>query len=162
LSPPPLPVPEPEALSHHVILCGFGRVGSAVGEALETFRVPYLVIESDPDIIQSLQARSVACLFGDAAHAGILEAAGARLAILIMIALPEIDRADGVIRTLRKIHPTVPILARAHTTEGRDRLRRAGATAVVQPELEGAAALIRHALDQLSLPVDQIAAYLER
>jgi hypothetical protein len=42
-------------------------VGSAIGEALQTFAVPYVVIERDPDIVKSLRTRGVPCLFGDAA-----------------------------------------------------------------------------------------------
>src|SRR3989475_762016 len=33
-------------LQGHVVVCGFGRVGSAIGEALETFGVPYVAISS--------------------------------------------------------------------------------------------------------------------
>src|SRR5262245_17121444 len=43
------------SLGGHVLLCGFGRVGSAIGEALQTFAVPYAVIERDPDIVRSLR-----------------------------------------------------------------------------------------------------------
>jgi hypothetical protein len=40
--------PRSRTLEGHVILCGYGRVGSAVAEALETFGVPYVTIETDP------------------------------------------------------------------------------------------------------------------
>src|SRR6266446_4323597 len=42
-----------QMLEGHVVLCGFGRVGSAIGEALETFGVPYVAVETDPDIVKS-------------------------------------------------------------------------------------------------------------
>jgi len=45
--------------SRHVLLCGFGRVGSAIGEALETFGIPFEVVERDPDVIQELRRRRV-------------------------------------------------------------------------------------------------------
>jgi len=66
----------PDGLGHereaaeHVVLCGFGRVGSAVGEAMETFNIPFVVIERDPDIVRGLRSRHVSCLFGDAALPG--------------------------------------------------------------------------------------------
>jgi len=41
---------ERAGLRDHVVLCGFGRVGSAIGEALESFGIRYLVIELDPDV----------------------------------------------------------------------------------------------------------------
>ena len=154
------PVAEPTAA--HVVLCGFGRVGSAVGEALETFDIPFVVIERDPDIVRGLRSRGVPCLFGDAALPRILERAGAARASLVVVALPEVDRARIVVQGVRAVSPRVPILARAHTAAGREGLAEAGATEVIQPELEAAATLIRHALRQLSLPNERVLDYLTR
>jgi CPA2 family monovalent cation:H+ antiporter-2 len=146
----------------HVVLCGFGRVGSAVGEALETFDIPFVVIERDPDIVRGLRSRSVPCLFGDAAHTRLLEAAGAGRASLVVVALPEMDRAQLAVRRVRAMNAHVPILARAHSISGREGLATAGATDVIQPELEAAATLIRHALRELALPQQRVLDYLTR
>lgn len=149
-------------LRDHVVLCGFGRVGSAVGEALETFAIRYIVIETDPDIVKGLHARGLACLYGDAAHDKILEEAGGQRAALVVLTIPEGERARLAIRHVRGMNPQVPILARTHERRGHEGLREAGATEVVQPELEAAATLIRHALRRLLLPQDRILAYLDR
>lgn len=145
-----------------VVLCGFGRVGSAVGEALETFGIRFVVIERDPDIVRGLRSRDVPCLFGDAAQPRLLEEAGAARAALVVVALPEMDRAQLVVRAVRGGNPHVPILARAHTASGCDGLREAGATEVIEPELEAAATLIRHALRQLAQPQSRVLDYLTR
>lgn len=145
-----------------VVLCGFGRVGSAVGEALETFGIRFVVIERDPDVVRGLRSRDVPCLFGDAAQPRLLEEAGAARASLVVVALPEMDRAQLVVRGVRARSPHVPILARAHSASGRDGLREAGATEVIEPELEAAATLIRHALRQLAQPQSRILDYLTR
>jgi CPA2 family monovalent cation:H+ antiporter-2 len=145
-----------------VVLCGFGRVGSAVGEALETFGIRFVVIERDPDIVRGLRSRDVPCLFGDAAQPRLLEEAGAARASLVVVALPEMDRAQLVVRAIRAGSPHVPILARAHSASGRDALREAGATEVIEPELEAAATLIRHVLRQLTLPPTRVLDYLTR
>jgi len=79
-----------------------------------------------------------------------------------VVALPEMDRAQLVVRGVRALSPHVPILARAHSASGRDGLAEAGATEVIQPELEAAATLIRHALRQLSLPQQRVLDYLTR
>jgi CPA2 family monovalent cation:H+ antiporter-2 len=55
----PEPPPDPAAAGDHVVLCGFGRVGSAIGEALEAFGVDHTVIERDPDTVKTLRARGV-------------------------------------------------------------------------------------------------------
>ncbi len=146
----------PPPLRDHVVICGFGRVGSAIGEALATFRMPYVAIETDPEIVKGLRARGVACMFGDAAGLGTLEAAGTRRAVLVIVALPEIESAYAAVRSARALNGTVRILARAHHTGGRDRLIAAGATEVIQPEFEAASTLIRHALRGLDLPRDRV------
>jgi CPA2 family monovalent cation:H+ antiporter-2 len=146
----------------HVVLCGFGRVGSAVAEALETFGVRYVAIETDPDIVKSLRDRGTPAVFGDASRPRILEAAGAGRAPLAIVTVPEIEHALLAVRALRTINSKAPILARAHHPTGRDRLAEAGATEVIQPEVEAASTLIRHALRQLAMPRESVLAYLER
>lgn len=146
----------------HVVLCGFGRVGSVVGEALETFRVPYAVIELDPDIAASLRARGIHCLFGDAVHRQLLLRAGVDRAVLVIVTLPEFAHARLAVQRLRALNPNVPILARAHRRSEAESLRQVGATEVIQPELEASATLVRHALKHLALPKDEALAYLER
>jgi CPA2 family monovalent cation:H+ antiporter-2 len=150
------------ALEGHVVVCGFGRVGSAIGEALETFGVSYVAIETDPDIVKSLRARGVPAVFGDAAQRIILAAAQAERAALVILTVPETDRARLAVRRLRALNPGVAILARAYDLAGRDQLAEAGVAEVIQPELEAATTLIRHALERLSLPRDRVLAYLSR
>jgi monovalent cation:H+ antiporter-2, CPA2 family len=149
-------------LDGHVLLCGFGRVGSAIGEALETFAIPYVVIETDPDIVKSLRARRVPAVFGDAAQRVILAAAQVERASLVILAIPENDRARQAVRRIRTSNPTVQILARVHDLAWRARLMDAGAAEVIQPEEEAASTLIRHALERLSLPRERVLAYLNR
>ena len=152
----------PDGLRKHVLLCGYGRVGSAVAEALDTFRIPWVAIDNDPDVVRGLRARGVLSLFGDAGHRRLLETAGARHASLAVVALPEIDRARLAVGHLRALNPTLPVLARTHARAEHEKLRAAGATEVIQPELEAAATLIRHALNRLALPRERVLAYLEQ
>jgi monovalent cation:H+ antiporter-2, CPA2 family len=159
--PPPDDVGAHE-LTGHVVLCGYGRVGSAVAEALDTFHVRWAVIENDPDVVRGLRERGVPTVFGDAAHGRLLEQAGAVRAALVVLTLPETDRVRLAVRNLRALNPTVPILARAHELNYHDLLRAAGATEVIQPELEAASTLIRHALRRLALPRERVLAYLEQ
>ena len=159
---PAFGLPSGPAMDGHVVVCGFGRVGSAIGEALETFNVPYMVIETDPDIVKSLRARNVPAVFGDAAQRVILAAAQADQAALVILAIPENDRARQAVRRIRSFNPTVQILARVHDLAWRARLMEAGAAEVIQPEEEAASTLIRHALERLSLPRERVLAYLNR
>ncbi|MDK2742504.1 MAG: cation:proton antiporter [Nitrospira sp.] len=154
--------PEGEPLRQHVVLCGFGRVGSALGRALEAFSLPYVVIDRNPDIIRRLQAKRTACLYGDASHRELLTKAGAADASLMIVALPEIEPAALTVSRIRDLNPKVPILARAHGLAEGERLGVVGATEVIQPEVEASATLIRHALNWFGVPKDRILDYVEQ
>jgi monovalent cation:H+ antiporter-2, CPA2 family len=156
------PVPAADEHRAPLVLCGFGRVGSAVGEALDTFRVPYVVIESDLEVVRALRARGVPCVLGNATHRTLLEAGGVRGAAMVVVALPERDPARLTVRAARALNPSAPILARAQAPEDRAILQEAGATEVVQPEFEAGLTLIRHSLVRLRLPRERVLEYLER
>ncbi len=151
-----------DGLAGHAILCGFGPIGSALGEALETFRIPFLVVETDPEAIPALAARKIPALYGDAQQEPILEAAGIGRAAVLVVTLPEADAAYGIVRSARALAPDLPILVRAGSPEEQERLQAAGATAVVQPRMEGATFLIQEALARLGLPAGRVDAYLDR
>ncbi|MCW5787797.1 MAG: cation:proton antiporter [Nitrospira sp.] len=153
---------EQEIPPQHVVLCGFGGVGHALGKALEEFGVPYIVIERDPDIVRRLQIRGTPCLYGDASHHELLTQARAADASLIVVALPEIETAALTIRRIRSLNPLVRILARAHGQAEAEKLAAVGATELIQPEVEASVTLIRHTLDWFAVPEDRIRDYAER
>jgi Trk K+ transport system NAD-binding subunit len=124
--------------------------------------MPYLVVETDPDIHRGLSGRGVPSLFGDAQQERILEAAGIGQAALLVVTLPEAEAARGIVRTARGLNRAVPILALAGSAEEQERLHAAGATGVVQPRLEGAASLIQHALGHLRIAAPRADAYVDR
>lgn len=154
--------PEGEPIQQHVVLCGFGRVGTSLGNALEAFHLPYVAIDRNPDTIRRLQVRGTPCLYGDASHRELLMKARAAEASLIIVALPEIESAALAIGRMRDLNPKVPILARAHGSAEAERLAALGVTEVIQPDVETAATLIRHSLTWFGVPKDRILDYVEQ
>ena len=156
--PPPGEVPETR--SGHVLVCGFGRVGGTIGEALEAFEVPYTVVDLDFTVIEALRERGIPCVYGDAASEPVLRRAGVATARLAVVAIADFERTRLTVRRLREINPTVPILARSTHTDQRAPLIEAGATEVIQPEFEAAQTLIRHSLQRLGTPFPEVRAYM--
>ena len=155
---------EDEAAVHalpQVVICGFGRIGSLLGTALDTFHVPYVVVELDPEIVRALRSRGIPCIFGDASHLSILERLHLDGANLVVITVPEKGPAINVVRNVRKLNPSVPIIARAHRASDREELLQQRATYVVQPEMEASATLVSNALRYLNLSQVNAQAYGE-
>ena len=76
--------------------------------------------------------------------------------------MPEGSKNQLVIRNIRRQSADIPILTRSHSRTDHEALLEAGASEIIQPELEASATMIRHALDYLKLPTDQTTAYLDR
>jgi monovalent cation:H+ antiporter-2, CPA2 family len=73
----------------HTIIVGYGRVGGVVGKGLKSQGLPIVVIDQDRRRIEALRAHGVPAIYGDATTPGVLAAAGAERARLIVIATPE-------------------------------------------------------------------------
>lgn len=152
---------QPEGMRGHVIICGFGRIGSAIGYALGTFGVEYIVIEADPDVLAAVRQRGIVSIYGDCSHSHLLERAGARHAALLIVTIADRERSILTIRNARRLNGNLPVMVRARRREDYPYLMDAGATEVVQPEMEASATFIRHACGHyLMLPDSQIRVYL--
>ncbi|MGH2348968.1 MAG: cation:proton antiporter, partial [bacterium] len=156
--PPHAPEPEPG----RVLICGFGRVGGTIGEAFEAFGIPYTAVDLDFTVIEALRQRGVTCVYGDAASEPVLRRAGAATARMVVIAVPDFERARLAIRRVRELNPELPVLARAGHPKERVALIEAGATEVIQPEFEAAQTLIRHSLEGLGIPHDKVKHYMQQ
>lgn len=149
------------AAPDRVLICGFGRVGGTIGEALEAFSIPYTVVDLDFPIIEALRQRGIPCVFGDAASQPVLRSASAASARLAVVTVPDFERTRLAVRMVRDLNPQVPILARSSHPDQRVALIEAGATEVIQPEFEAAQTLIRHSLEGLGITHDAVKNYMQ-
>lgn len=149
---PPLPpdekpvVPREELtitkLSNHVVLVGYGRVGSVVGKALRATNTPFLVIEDNPGAIERLRQEGVEIISGNAAGPGMLQAANLDVARGLLVAIPDAFEGGQIVAKARAISTTLPIIARAHSEEEIAHLKHHGANSVIMGEHEIAKAMI--------------------
>ena len=125
------------ALSGHVVLCGWGRVGQAVGEQLSgAATTVVVVVERDAARLAASPFRAVE---GDATDDDVLRRAGIERASVLVAALA--SDADNLFVTLsgRALNPGLFIVARAREDASADKLLRAGADRVVNPQRIGGA-----------------------
>jgi len=105
------PIPPQE---NQVIIAGFGRFGRVVGRLLHANRVGATILDHDPDLIDDARRFGYLVYYGDATRHGVLEAAGAAKAKLLIIALEDPNLALKVVDLARHHYPHLLILARAH------------------------------------------------
>lgn len=126
-----------DKLENHVVVCGFGRNGVEVVEQLEVDEVPFIIIERDEDLIETVQERGYLCIEGDATNDDVLQSINLQKAKAIITTLPK--DADNVFVTLtaKEINPQIEIISRASLDASETKLRRAGADHVIMPEKIG-------------------------
>ena len=156
----PLPDPHPNVdaskLSNHVIVCGYGRVGSNVVESLIELNIPVVVIDLNPAAISALRKRGIPCIYGDAGIYEVLSMAKPETAALVAVALSDPLSARLTVDGVHRANPQVDIVVRVHSELEVKILRGRGASELVQPEVEASIELVRHVLCRLGLSVDEV------
>ncbi len=138
--------PPAEPMSGHAILCGFGRVGRVIEQALRANGVDYAVVDQDIHIISDLRGRGVPALYGSASNPVLLEQAGLERARVLIVAIPDPVSARQIVEHARRVNPWLDIVVRTHSDAERELLRERGVNEAVVGELELALEMSRHAL----------------
>ncbi len=157
----PMPEAMHEGMHDHVVIVGYGRVGKHIGHVLEKLQLPYLVVESDAVSAKDIQALGIKTLFGDAANSEVLTHAGLESARALVVTVPDEATAELVVASAKQLAPSLPIIARAGTESGVNRLAKFGANTIIHPELEGGLEIVRHTLLSLGYPMVQIQQYTD-
>jgi monovalent cation:H+ antiporter-2, CPA2 family len=144
-----------------VLIAGYGRVGRYVSNALRAKSVPHRVLDYDASALAALNGQGVSVLFGDASSQTVLEQADLGAMELAVVALPEADTTEMTVRALKRMAPSLPVVARVHRGIDIPRLRNAGADAVIHAEFEAGTEMIRQSLDRLRFADKEVDTYIE-
>ncbi len=131
------------SMKDHFILCGAGETGLRIVEELDRTLRDFVVIDPDPDAVAHFRAdHEDPIIEGQSDDEHILKAAGLERAAGVVVALPN-DR-DSLVTTLsiRMLNPSIRSVVKEIEPGMAQRLKRAGADAVVNPGTIGGLRLI--------------------
>jgi monovalent cation:H+ antiporter-2, CPA2 family len=146
----------PGGMVDHVIVCGAGRVGRTIADALAHLRLPFVMIELDDARVQEARVAGLPMIYGDATQTVVLEAAGVGHARAILVTIPSFIDVRLIVATLRRLQLAVPIIARAEGSDTVRALYELGVDEVTSPEYEAAIEMTRQALVHLNVPAFEI------
>tara|TARA_B100001173_G_scaffold309984_1_gene323483 strand:+ start:1604 stop:2626 length:1023 start_codon:yes stop_codon:yes gene_type:complete len=125
-------------LRDHVIICGYGRVGSKALETLLEHNTKCLVIEKDDQIIEHFRTQTeINCIKGDATQDELLLKCGINHAKALITTLPSDSDNLFVVLTAKELNPKLKIIARASKGTSVKKLKIAGANNVIMPDSLG-------------------------
>ncbi|WP_201297313.1 potassium channel family protein [Sphingomonas sp. 8AM] len=123
-------------LKDHVIVCGYGRSGSAaVSELLERDHPAerIVVVDTNADRLRLAEELGVATVEGDATHNKVLEIARVETARTVIVCPGRDDTAVLIILTCRRLSPQAAVAVSIAAIENELLARDAGASIIVNP-----------------------------
>ncbi len=127
-----------ETLRDHVIVTGYGRMGSMVCDELAASKHPFVLIELSGDRVPEIERHGLLYVLGDATEESVLQEANLAQARALVITVPSDSDSVFITLTARELAPKVQILARAEYPSTQKKLHQAGADHVVLPSAIGA------------------------
>ncbi len=125
-------------LRDHYIICGYGRIGEIIARQLKERHIPFVVVETQPDLVLDLEELGYNILVGDATKEEVLLEAGIERAKGLVAVVSSDANNVFIVLTARSLNPGIFILARAAEPGSQQKLLRAGADRVESPyELGG-------------------------
>jgi CPA2 family monovalent cation:H+ antiporter-2 len=149
----PLEASEELPFQDHIVVCGYGRVGSNIVKLLHDRNYPVLVIDQSEQQVQKLRETNIPYIYGNAASLLVLEKAGVSQAKGMAIALPDPISIRLCLKRALKLNPELDLVVRANAEKDIEPLYQMGAREVVQPEFEASLELSTHLFTGLGFPL---------
>jgi CPA2 family monovalent cation:H+ antiporter-2 len=144
--------PDPEGLSGHVVIAGYGVNGRNVARVLRELGIPYVVIELDTAIIRRALAYGEPIQFGDVSRPEGLGVCRVDRASMVVLAISDRGATRFAVVQARRTNPGVYIIARTRLVAEVAELMRLGADEVIPEEFETSIAIVGRVLRRYHVP----------
>ncbi len=126
-------------LKDHVVICGYGRNGKQAAHDLIEHDEKVLIIEKRENIVEDIPRSNSNLMYvnGDATLDETLIDANLSKAKALITTMPSDSENLMVVLTARVMNPTMTIISRAKEEHSVKKLKRAGATNVIMPDMIG-------------------------
>ncbi|HEX7543167.1 MAG TPA: NAD-binding protein, partial [Patescibacteria group bacterium] len=130
-------------IKNHVVICGYGRIGSYIGRSLMLANIPYIAIDYNLYQVEKAKKQGANIIYGDPTDIDILDYAQVDEAKIIILAVPERSAQEAIVLNARKLNRDIFVISRVHRQSDQIRMKDMGANLVVQPEFEAALSIIK-------------------
>ncbi|GIW63563.1 MAG: potassium transporter KefB [Patescibacteria group bacterium] len=143
-------------LNNHIVLCGYGRIGSYVGRALQLIGQDFIAVDSDISVVKQARAKGVNIIYGDPTNPDVLDYLQIETAKVLIVAVPSRFDQETIITTAKKINPKIRVFSRVHSEKDMHRIRQLGADVIIHSEFEASLSIVRRILLMMNLSKEAI------
>lgn len=123
-------------IADHVLICGFGRVGSQIATLLKQENVEFLAVDQNTAVVKAAWEDGLPVFYADAAESEVLDALGLMRAKAVVISFNDESLALQTLKQIKAHRPMIPVLVRSHDETSLARLVAAGAIQVLPETFE--------------------------
>ncbi|MBF0225858.1 MAG: cation:proton antiporter [Desulfobacterales bacterium] len=145
-----------EGLVGHLIIIGFGLNGRYLAKAAKIWKIPYIIIEANPETVRIEKAKGEPIFYGDAIYEAILEHANVSDAKLAVIAISDPVSVQRTTKAIRDINHKIHIIARTRFFSEYKTLIHLGANEVIPEDFETAMEIFSRVLSKYFVPRKEI------
>ena len=138
-------------LNHHVIICGFGRVGQNTMKMLDDEGIHCIAIELDQERVKLADAAKQPVYYGDAASLELLNACGLSRASAVVVSMVDFNTAKKILRRIRSVDAALPVIMRARKEIHLYQLYQAEASDVVADTFDTSQMLTQEMLRRFNI-----------
>ena len=151
----------PEKRRSHVIIVGFGLNGRNLARVLREADIPYSVLEFNIDTVRNMKKQGEPIFYGDGTKSEVLLRLGIKSARVIVIAISDPASCRNIVKTARRQHSDLYIIARTRYISEVDDLLKLGADEVIPEEFETSIEIFSRVLTKYQTPKNEIFNFID-
>lgn len=133
-------------IKNHIVVCGYGRIGSYIGRALLLADIPFVAIDYNFRMVERGKQQGVNIIYGDPTDVDMLDYAELEHAVALVLALPDTASQETIIENAKRLNKNIIIISRVHKSKDHKKMRHLGVDVVIQPEFEASISIIKKIL----------------
>jgi len=145
-----------KGLRNHIIIIGYGLNGRNLTKAAISAKIPYVIIETNPETVRTEKKEGRNILYGDATHVPVLEHAGIKDARVVVVAISDYVATRQITRQIKELNSSLHLIVRTRFVSEIDPLRELGADEVIPEEYETAVEIFIRVLHHYLVPQQDI------
>jgi CPA2 family monovalent cation:H+ antiporter-2 len=143
-------------LADHLIIVGYGLNGRNVAMAAKTAKIPYVILEMNPETVRREKKSGELMMYGDATHEAVLIHAGIEKARVVVVAISDPTATRKITAVARRLNRKIHIIARTRFFVETAPLYELGANEVIAEEYETSVEIFARVLAKYLVPKEEI------
>ncbi|MEJ5301742.1 MAG: monovalent cation:proton antiporter-2 (CPA2) family protein [Thermodesulforhabdaceae bacterium] len=147
--------------SDHVIIVGFGVSGRNLAKTLMESKIPYVVLEMNPNTVKKMKKKGEPIYYGDGTSIETLHKMGISRGRLLVVVISDPAATRKIVQIARHENPRIHIIVRTRYVSEVNDLVKLGANEVISEEFESSIEVFARVLHFYSVPKNVIYEYID-